>query len=104
MFEFLTRRHAAPAETPLSEVRFTREDLFVLMGGSDTGMFAADDDTIDFGKLEREGMGAWRRDMATRLSPTGLVDAEGVPSDELAGALYPLNKPGIAVNDGPRCV
>ena len=102
MFEFLTRRHAAPAETPLSEVRFTREDLFVLMGGSDTGMFAADDDTIDFGKLEREGMGAWRRDMATRLSSTGLVDAEGVPSDELAGALYPLNKPGIAVNDGPR--
>lgn len=102
MFEFLTRRHAAPAETPLTEVRFTREDLFVLMGGSDTGMFAADDDTIDFGKLEREGMGAWRRDMATRLSPTGLVDTEGSPSDELAAALYPLNKPGIAVNDGPR--
>ena len=24
MFEFLMRRHAAPAETPLSEVRFTR--------------------------------------------------------------------------------
>ena len=30
MFEFLTRRHAAPAETPLSEVRFTREDLLDL--------------------------------------------------------------------------
>lgn len=30
MFEFLTRRHAAPAETPLSEVRFTREGLLDL--------------------------------------------------------------------------
>ena len=30
MFEFLTRRHAASAETPLSEVRFTREDLLDL--------------------------------------------------------------------------
>ncbi len=30
MFEFLTRRHAAPAETPLTEVRFTREDLLDL--------------------------------------------------------------------------
>ena len=94
MFEFLTRRHAAPAEMPLSEVRFTREDLFVLMGGSDTGMFAADDDTIDFGRLEREGMDAWRRDMAARLSPTGLVDAEGAPSDELAEALYPPEQAG----------
>lgn len=30
MFEFLTRRHAAPAETPLSGVRFIREDLLDL--------------------------------------------------------------------------
>ena len=30
MFEFLTRRHAALAETPLSEVRFTREDVLDL--------------------------------------------------------------------------
>ena len=38
--------------------------------------------------------------MAERLSPTGLVDAEGTPSDELAEALYPLNKPGMVVDDG----
>ena len=30
MFEFLTRRHAAPAETPLTQVRFTREDVLDL--------------------------------------------------------------------------
>lgn len=30
MFEFLTRRHVAPAEIPLSEVRFTRGDLLDL--------------------------------------------------------------------------
>ena len=95
MFEFLTRRHAAPAETPLSEVRFTREDLFVLLGGSDTGMLANGEYTIDFDQIERHGADPWRRDMAERLSPTGLVDAEGSPSDELASALYPLNKPGI---------
>ena len=101
MFEFLTRRHAAPAETPLSEVRFTREDLFVLLGGCDTGMFANGEYTIDFDQIERHGTDPWRRDMAARLSPTGLVDAEGSPSDELAAALYPLNKPGISINDGP---
>ena len=100
MFEFLTRRHTAPAETPLSEVRFTREDLFVLLGGCDTGMFANGEHTIDFDWLERRGTDPWRRDMAERLSPTGLVDAEGVPSDELAEALYPLNKPGMVVDDG----
>jgi len=100
MFEFLTRRHAAPAETPLSEVRFTREELFVLLGGCDTGMFANGEFTIDFDWIERRGTDPWRRDMAARLSPTGLVDAEGTPSDELAEALYPLNKPGISVNDG----
>ena len=98
MFEFLTRRHAAPAETPLSEVRFTREDLFVLLGGCDTGMFANGEFTIDFDWLERHGTDSWRRDMAARLSPTGLVDAEGTPSDELAEALYPLNKPGVVVD------
>ena len=100
MFEFLTRRHAAPAETPLSEVRFTREDLFVLLGGCDTGMFANGEYTIDFDQIERHGTDPWRRDMAARLSPTGLVDAEGTPSDELAEALYPLNKPGVVVDDG----
>ena len=99
MFEFLTRRHAAPAETPLSEVRFTREDLFVLLGGCDTGMFANGEFTIDFDWIERRGTDPWRRDMAARLSPTGLVDAEGTPSDELAEALYPLNKPGVVVDD-----
>lgn len=30
MFEFLARRRAATVETPLSEVRFAREDLFVI--------------------------------------------------------------------------
>ena len=100
MFEFLTRRHAAPAETPLSEVRFTREDLFVLLGGCDTGMFANGSRTIDFNQIERRGTDPWRRDMAERLSPTGLVDAEGAPSDELAAALFPLNKPGVAIDDG----
>lgn len=100
MFEFLTRRHAAPAETPLSEVRFTREDLFVLLGGCDTGMFANGEYAIDFDQIERHGTDPWRRDMAARLSPTGLVDAEGIPSDELAEALYPLNKPGVVVDDG----
>ncbi len=30
MFEFLTRRHVAPAEIPLSEVRFTWENMLDL--------------------------------------------------------------------------
>ena len=100
MFEFLTRRHAAQAEIPLSEVRFTREDLFVLLGGCDTGMLANGEFTIDFDQLERRGTDPWRRDMAERLSPTGLVDAEGVPSDELEIAIRPLNKPGEVLDDG----
>ena len=79
MFEFLTRRHAAQAEIPLSEVRFTREDLFVLLGGCDTGMLANGEFTIDFDQLERRGTDPWRRDMAERLSPTGLVDARVSP-------------------------
>ena len=72
----------------------------MLLGGCDTGMFANGEFTIDFDWIERRGTDPWRRDMAARLSPTGLVDAEGTPSDELAEALYPLNKPGISVNDG----
>ena len=100
MFEFLTRRHAAPAETPLSEVRFTREDLFVLLGGFDTGMFANGPYSTDLRSIELHGADPWRRDMAARLSSTGLVDAEGTPSDELVEALYPLNKPGVAIDDG----
>ena len=63
-------------------------------------MLANGEYTIDFDQIERHGTDPWRRDMAERLSPTGLVDAEGTPSDELAAALYPLNKPGFVVEDG----
>lgn len=103
MFEFLTRRHAAQAAVPLTRVRFTSEDLFVLLGGADAGQFAVDEYAVDFDRLDREGMGAWRRAMAARLAPTGLVDSAGEPCDALAEALYPLNKPGVTVEDGnPR--
>lgn len=103
MFEFLRRRHAAPAEVPLTEARFSSEDLFVLLGGMDSGRFAVDEHGFDFGSWEREGAAAWRRAMAARLAPTGLVDASGEPCDEPAEALWPLNKPGVTVEDGaPR--
>ncbi|EEA91133.1 hypothetical protein [Collinsella stercoris] len=103
MFGFLTRRHAAQAAVPLPRVRFTSEDLFVLLGGADAGQFAVDEYTVDFDRLDREGMGVWRRAMAARLAPTGLVDSAGEPCDALAEALYPLNKPGVTVEDGsPR--
>lgn len=103
MFGFLTSRHAAQAAVPLPRVRFTSEDLFVLLGGADAGQFAVDEYTVDFDRLDREGMGVWRRAMAARLAPTGLVDSAGEPCDALAEALYPLNKPGVTVEDGsPR--
>lgn len=103
MFEFLKRRHAAPAEAPLAEARFSSEDLFVLLGGGDSGQFAVDEYAVDFDRWAREGAAAWRRAMAARLAPTGLVDASGEPCDELAEALWPLNKPGVTVEDGsPR--
>ena len=96
MFEFLRRRHAAPAEVPLTEARFSSEDLFVLLGGGDSGQFAVDEYAVDFDRWAREGA-------AARLAPTGLVDASGEPCDELAEALWPLNKPGVTVEDGsPR--
>ncbi len=103
MFEFLKSRHAAPAEAPLAEARFSSEDLFVLLGGGDSGQFAVDEYAVDFDRWAREGAAAWRRAMAARLAPTGLVDASGEPCDELAEALWPLNKPGVTVEDGsPR--
>lgn len=103
MFEFLKRRHAAPAEAPLAEARFSSEDLFVLLGGGDSGQFAVDEYAVDFDRWAREGAAAWRRAMAARLAPTGLVDASGEPCGELAEALWPLNKPGVTVEDGsPR--
>ena len=103
MFEFLTRRYAAQAAVPLTRVRFTSEDLFVLLGGADAGQFAVDEYAVDFDRWAREGAAAWRRAMAARLAPTGLVDSAGEPCDALAEALYPLNKPGVTVEDGnPR--
>ena len=41
----------------------------------------------------------WRKQAATRLAGTGLVDAEGTPSDELARALRPLYAPGFDITD-----
>ena len=100
MFEFLTRRHAQPADAPLEEVRFTREDVFLLAGGIDTMGFALTEFTFDIVGYARHRGAPWREDMVARLAPLGLVDASGTPSDELAAAVGPLSSLGVMIADG----
>ncbi|MBE6468976.1 MAG: hypothetical protein E7001_03215 [Coriobacteriaceae bacterium] len=100
MFEFMTRRHAQPADTPLEEVRFTREDIFLLAGGFDSMGFALTQFTFDIVGYARHRGAPWREDMVARLAPLGLVDASGTPSDELAAAVGPLSSLGVMFTDG----
>ncbi|MBE6468975.1 MAG: hypothetical protein E7001_03210 [Coriobacteriaceae bacterium] len=100
MFEFLTRRHAQPADTPLEEVRFTREDIFLLIGGVDSMGLALTQFTFDIVGYARHRGAPWREDMVARLAPLGLVDASGTPSDELAAAVGPLSSLGVMIADG----
>ena len=88
------------AGLPLEKVRFTSEDLFILLGGTDAAQFACSNRTMDFRGLDGGDAAArWRRDLVARFSGSGLVDESGAPCDELAAALAPLAKPGVVVAD-----
>lgn len=94
---------AGYAGLPLEKTRFTSEDLFVLLQGTDAARFACTDKTLDFAAIDR-GVGPerWHRNLVARFANAGLVDGAGTPTDELAAALYPLAKPGVVLADAAR--
>ena len=84
----------------LEDARFSAEDLMGLNNGYDNmyltvgkRFFSMDDDEL------RSSIAKWRKRAATRLAGTGLVDSEGIPSDEFARALRPLSAPGFDITD-----
>lgn len=87
----------------LENVRFSSEDILALNNGYDNMLavakpefFKMDDDRF------RAKLAEWRRDVAMRMTGTGLVDSTGTPSDELARALLPLSEPGRAISNRNR--
>ena len=98
---FLGKR-AGSTHLELAKTRFSSSDLFALLGGLDTGMLACPLQTTPFDEEAGYPLERWRRQMINRFEPLGIVDGAGVPCDELAWALEPLNKPGIVVTDGDK--
>lgn len=97
MFSFLKRK-IDYADVPLEEIKFSGEDLFILMGGLDTGGVALPTDALPWEELEHGDWGeAWRRQVVNRYASTGLVDEEGRPQGALADAVYPFAKMGMCI-------
>ena len=84
----------------LEDARFSAEDLAGLGNGSDNMYLTEKKQYLKMGDDEwRSCLARWRKQAATRLAGTGLVDAEGTPSDEFARALRPLYAPGFDITD-----
>lgn len=94
----------ATAKLPLEQVRFTDEDLFLLMGGMDIGSLVCSESffvnrmVLELDKDET--LASWKKKLIDRFEPLGLVDAQGTPSDELAQAVATLSKSGVVIVDG----
>ena len=91
------------ADLTLEELRFSTEDLFVLLNGFDGCAVVVNPlklrlDLIEEKKPER---GPWRRAVVDRLAPSGWVDEEGNPNPELECALRALGQMGVGIADKP---
>ncbi|MBR3157771.1 MAG: hypothetical protein IKF14_01585 [Atopobiaceae bacterium] len=81
-------------------IRFSSEDLFVLLSGFDIALFCCEPSMVEhhIGR-ERRVLDEWRRKLVRKHKASGLVDAEGNPSPALKKTLVPLMSPGIYVSD-----
>ena len=91
------------ASLSLEELRFSTEDLFVLLNGFDGCAVVVNPlklrlDLVEEKKPER---GPWRRAVVDRLAPSGWVDEEANPNPELARALRALGQMGVGIADRP---
>jgi hypothetical protein len=98
------RKRIDLAELPLEEVRFSTEDLFVLLNGYDgcavvVNIYRLRLDKIAEAKPERN---EWRRAVVERYSSSGWVDAEANPNPELARALAALGQMGVSISDSTK--
>ncbi|MGI6218133.1 MAG: hypothetical protein ACOYIK_11050 [Coriobacteriales bacterium] len=85
-----------------ADVRFTAQDLFILLKGMDTDQFICNSKTMDFDEIGQNLLcGNWRREMIEKYEPLDLVDEKGEPTKELSRALYPISKPNICISDVP---
>ena len=96
MLSFLKKRIDL-ADVPLSQVKFSAEDLFVLMGGFDLGSLVLHPRSFPWRDVARGAAEAWRKTVVNRYELPGHVDATGKPVGELAKLLYPLAKPGLVI-------
>jgi hypothetical protein len=95
------RKRIDLAELPLEEVRFSTEDLFVLLNGFDGCAVVVNPYKIRLDLVERKKpeRNEWRRAVAERYSSSGWVDAEANPNPELARALAALGQMGVSIAD-----
>ena len=89
------------ASLTLEELRFSTEDLFVLLNGFDGCAVVVNPlklrlDLVEEKKPER---GPWRRAVVDRLAPSGWVDEEGNPNPELERVLKALGQMGVGISD-----
>lgn len=98
---FLKRSQIDLAELPLEWLPLTRTDLFVMLGGCDSGAIACNVGSMDLARasIEKPWQGSWKENLVSRLHPSGWVDAEGNPNPELERALAPLRKLGLTITD-----
>ncbi|MCI6843611.1 MAG: hypothetical protein MR874_02470, partial [Coriobacteriaceae bacterium] len=95
---FGRRKRMDLARLPLEELRFSTEDLFVLLNGYDgcavvVNIYRLRLDRIAEVKPERN---EWRRAVVERYAPSGWVDGEANPNPELARALAALGQMGVS--------
>ncbi len=103
MFGLFKKKQVDLAGLPLEEIKFTSEDLFVLMGGFDIGSVAVNGRRFPWREVERgDEVARWRRQVVNRYAPAGLVDAEGRPQGRLAEVLRPFAKPGLGIVGSTR--
>ena len=97
MFNFLKKKIDL-ADVPLSEIKFSDKDLFVLMGGLDLGSLVLNPRRFPWVDVEQgDAVETWRKTVVNRYEQPGHVDSEGKPVGELARLLYPLAKPGLVI-------
>lgn len=84
---------------PLDKVRFSRKDLFVLLGGFDTCSVAVNRENLNFRMIldKKPEKNEWLRNVIKRYHPMGLVDAQGNPNPELKRALDQLSQMGLTI-------
>ena len=84
----------------IEDNRFSKEDLFALLGGFDAEMFACPGDmTGNTDPRRKKKLEQWRSTLVRRYVKLGLVDDAGNPREDLAHALEPLRQPVVTVSD-----